>query len=78
MDSMAMFKAKQELNQFLQDHPELRDLQTCIDETLRKAGPDVHNRLAAFNVIVRETARELAHRLTELSSTLKEVGRDSQ
>lgn len=40
---------------FLAEHPELQPLQDKINEVLRNAGSDVHNRQAALQALMLDT-----------------------
>ena len=59
MDTAALFQAKQNLNDFLKEHPELRDVQAMIEESLRKAGKGTENRLAVIRSLMMASLIEL-------------------
>ena len=65
MDTAAMFKAKQDLNEFLREHPELLDVQAMIEENLRRAGSQ-ENRMAILATLLRESLLELKRALQGL------------
>ena len=59
MDTEKLWLAKQKLNEFLREHPELADVQAMIEENLRKAGSQ-ENRLAVLAALLRESLIELS------------------
>jgi recombinational DNA repair ATPase RecF len=65
MDTVALFKAKQELNRFLEENPRAKDMQKAIDVSLAKCGNNVTNRIAVLNAM-------MATSLSELHRTLRE------
>jgi hypothetical protein len=67
MDTQALFKAKQDLNQFLREHPDLQPLQDKIDRVLNLAG-NQQNRLAALSHLLNNSLKELNEVLKELTS----------
>ena len=54
MNTQDYFTAKKKLNEFLEANPQLKPLQAEVDLVLKKAGPNVDNRLAAFKGLIRE------------------------
>ena len=58
-------QALKERDQFLSDHPELRDLQKVIDERLEKASSD-HNRLIVIHDLMMDALRRLDEKLQSL------------
>lgn len=66
MDSEQIWLAKQELNKFLREHPELADVQAMIEENLRKAGSQ-ENRMAVLAALLRESLIELSKALKKMS-----------
>ena len=66
MDSEKIWLAKQKLNEFLREHPELADVQAMIEENLRKAGSQ-ENRMAVLAALLRESLIELSKALKKMS-----------
>jgi methionine salvage enolase-phosphatase E1 len=65
MDTEKIWLAKQELNKFLREHPELADVQAMIEENLRRAG-NQENRMAVLASFLRESLIELNVALSRL------------
>lgn len=65
IDTVAIFKAKQELNKFLNEHPHLKAFQKQIDEQLKSAGND-HNRRVVLTRMIVEHLTKLANASKEL------------
>lgn len=53
-----LFKLKQSLNKFLEEHPHLKSYQDEIEKELDKAG-NQHNRLVIINKLLMEKVKEL-------------------
>jgi methionine salvage enolase-phosphatase E1 len=70
LDTEKLFEAKKQLNDFLRDHPELVELQKTIDDTLKKAGNNVDNRLVAFRELMKEVLVPQLERLAKLGERL--------
>lgn len=77
-DSAAIFKAKQELNQFLAEHPQYREMQKEIDIALKKAGSQ-HNRLAVIHTMMirslcklNDALHGIKQEVTQLQDIIKE------
>jgi methionine salvage enolase-phosphatase E1 len=62
MDTEKIWLAKQKLNEFLREHPELADVQAMIEENLRRAGSQ-ENRMAIMAFFLRESLVELSKAL---------------
>lgn len=62
MDTEKIWLAKQKLNEFLREHPELADVQAMIEENLRRAGSQ-ENRMAIMAFLLRESLVELSKAL---------------
>lgn len=71
-DSEAIFKAKQELNLFLKEHPEYQDRQKSIDLALKKAG-NQHNRLAVIQSLMMQSLFHLNDALQEIKNGVAQV-----
>jgi predicted nuclease with TOPRIM domain len=65
IDTEALFKAKQNLQQFLTEHPELQEKQAQIEAVLNKCN-NSHNRLAVIQSMMMESVRELSKALNKL------------
>lgn len=65
IDTEKLFQAKQALNQFLLEHPELRDYQTEIELALKKCG-NSHNRMSTLAAMMRSNMRELRDAMNSL------------
>jgi hypothetical protein len=63
-------EALKERDDFLREHPELRDFQTKIDDRLRRAG-SAHNRLVIIYEMMMDSFRELNTRLQEAAAILR-------
>ena len=50
IDKTKYFEAKRKLNEFLEQHPEMKSFQKQIDEVLEKAGDNPENRLTVILV----------------------------
>jgi hypothetical protein len=61
-----LFEAKMALSKFLNEHPNLREFQKKIDDTMSKAGNNVQNREIIFGTLVAENRKLLASKLQEL------------
>ena len=72
VDCKALFKAKQELNQFLQEHPKYKEMQKSIEITLSKAGSQ-HNRLAAIQSLMLQSMFLLNNALQGLKNDVVHV-----
>ena len=68
MDTEAYFKAKVALSQFLEEHPNLREKQEMIEESLRKAGKGTENRLAVIRSLMMASLMELNEALKKISA----------
>jgi len=73
MDSAKLFQLRRELNEFLSEHPNLRPLQKRIDDTLKKAGSNVDNRLLYFKILMQDVMSEYVERLNQLGDDLKKT-----
>jgi len=65
IDTAALFKAKQALNAFLEDHPELKDFQKEIDGNLNMSG-NSQNRIAILTAMMRKNVSDLANKFNEI------------
>ena len=72
INTEAMFKAKQDLNNFLKEHPELQPLQVEIDQMLAKVGNDPDNRNSAIQAMMIAFVRKLNDQFQELKGTSME------
>jgi hypothetical protein len=59
-----------ERDNFLREHPELREFQRKIDDRLRRAG-SAHNRLVVIYEMMMDSFRELNARLREAAAILR-------
>jgi hypothetical protein len=69
------FKAKQELNRFLQEHPELLPLQQQIDGMLQKIGNNPLNRNVALQSMMIEMVRKLQSAFQDIKECTEHQGR---
>jgi hypothetical protein len=67
-DTEALFKAKQELNRFLEENPRAREMQAKIEEELRKCGNNSQNRMAALRTMMIMNVAELQEKFSEIRS----------
>jgi hypothetical protein len=67
MDTQALFKAKQDLNQFLRENPDLQPLQDKIDRVLNLAGSQ-QNRLAVLSYLLNNSLKELNEALRAITT----------
>ena len=72
MDTQKFFKAKQDLNEFINKHPFLRPMQDEIDKRLNKAG-NLENRLIIMKQIITEILTENAKKWEDVRKNLKEL-----
>ena len=72
-----MFLLKQELNKFLDEHPELKPMQAEIDNLLAGAGSQ-HNRNVFLSYMMRDKLLELKGKLVELNGVLDKAARGIQ
>ncbi len=73
VNTEALFKAKQDLNQFLAEHPELVEQQGKIDAALRKCGDNPHNRMAVLRSLMRESLSSLGKAMGELKEAANKL-----
>lgn len=71
IDAKKIFEAKQALNNFLEEHPELKPYQDRIDEAMKKAGDNPHNRMAVLESMFLEQRDRLAVALKECLQELQ-------
>ena len=71
MDSQHIFELKQEINKFLDEHPEYREFQKEIEIKLKNAG-NSHNRMAILNMMMAENIKSLSKLWSELSDKFKQ------
>ena len=72
MDSERMFKLKRELNEFLEQHPELRTMQAEIDKALAKAG-NANNRMSVLHGMMMDKVRELKDALNGVKESAEKA-----
>jgi len=63
-------EALKERDDFLREHPELREFQRKIDDRLRRAG-SAHNRLVVIYEMMMDSLWELNAKLREASAILR-------
>ncbi len=63
-------EALKERDDFLREHPELREFQRKIDDRLRRAG-SAHNRLVVIYEMMMDSFTELIARLQEAAAILR-------
>ncbi len=63
-------EALRERDDFLREHPELREFQRKIDDRLRRAG-SAHNRLVVIYEMMMDSLMELNTKLQEASAILR-------
>ena len=77
VDTQDYFTAKKRLNEFLEANPHLKPLQAEIELVLKKAGPNIDNKLVAFKKLAREwlskSANDLNQHASELRSTVNKI-----
>ncbi|HUM42169.1 MAG TPA: hypothetical protein PKI14_04395 [Fervidobacterium sp.] len=66
MNTRQIFELRQEINKFLEEHPEYRQFQKDIEARLKSAG-NSHNRMALLNMMMQENVGRLAKLWRELS-----------
>lgn len=67
-----VFKAKQRLNEFLKEHPELLPLQQEITKRLNSAG-NQHNRIAILNFMMQDSLQQLLVELESLKQNMEKL-----
>lgn len=72
MDTRQIFEIKQQLNQFLEQHPHLKPLQAEIDMALKCAG-NQNNRNVLLQVMMQEKVQELKTQVTQLQTMLNKL-----
>lgn len=73
IDSEALFKAKQELNQFLEKNPQAREFQKQIDELLKKAGDNPQNRMMALQDMMLFKIAELQESFQKVKDAAESI-----
>jgi hypothetical protein len=76
IDSQALFAAKRQLSQFLEEHPEAAPLQQEIDNELKKAGPSAPNRIAILSMLMRYQLAKLSEAFSSLSAAATDQDRN--
>lgn len=71
MDTKLIFQIKQEINELIKKHPDLKNVQAELDVRLHAAG-NANNRLVLMNEILFKSVQSLNNALEEL---LKKVGK---
>jgi len=66
IDKQALFKAKLELADFLEQYPHMRPFQEEINEELRKAGSSSHNRMVVLQQLMNERIKRLGCAMEDL------------
>lgn len=72
MDSERIFKLKRDLNEFLEQHPELRPMQEEIDRALAKAG-NSNNRMSVLHGMMMDKVRELRDALNGVKESAEQA-----
>lgn len=65
MNTKDVFEAKQKLNKFLQENPELKPMQAEIDKMLSGAGTQ-HNRMVLLHHMMMDKVKELSKAIKTL------------
>ena len=73
IDKTKYFEAKRKLNEFLEQHPEMKSFQKQIDEVLEKAGDNPENRLTVIFSMMMDSFRSLNSNINELNGGVQEV-----
>ena len=68
-----VFKYKKELADFLEEHPHMVPFQKEIDEALRKAGSNPHNRMTVLQAMMYERARKLVKCFDDIKKECKNL-----
>lgn len=68
------FSAKKELQDFLNEHPQLKPYQKAIDKLLDNAG-NQHNRIVILRQLMTDKMKELRKAMHELKDCLIEFNR---
>lgn len=72
MDIKRVFELKQQLNAFLNEHPELKPLQAKIDQVLAGAGSQANRNVLLHNMMKKST-NDLGTALTTLASDVSRL-----
>jgi DNA repair exonuclease SbcCD ATPase subunit len=75
IDKQQYFKAKQQLQQFLDKHPEMKQLQQKIDKALENAG-SIENRLTIISTMMFQSLEQLNQQLNEVKQKLVDFQSD--
>jgi uncharacterized coiled-coil DUF342 family protein len=75
IDKQQYFKAKQQLQQFLDQHPEMKQLQQKIDKALENAG-SIENRLTIISTMMFQSLDQLNQQLNEVKQKLVDFQSD--
>ena len=78
IDKKSIFKAKQQLNDFLKENPHLQKMQEDIEKALEKAGKDSNNRITILHEMLMASVRELHKHLNDLTGHLKKFTPDEE
>lgn len=73
VDSTEIFRAKRELHEFLQKHPELQSFQDDIDATLKRAGPEWNNRKLYLSQLIQTHMELLSIELNQLLKMIRTI-----
>jgi len=76
VDTEKLFKLKQELADFLREHPELCEFQLKIEAELKKCGNNHNNRISVLSQLMRDKLKELGDACKGLVSTTKTITDD--
>lgn len=72
VDPSKVWELQRKLNEFLEEHPELREYQDKITKTLQGAGSS-HNRLVLLRQMMVEKTMEIQEKFQEIQSLCQKV-----
>jgi len=73
IDSVAYFKAKQELNKFLEDNPRAKEMQAKIEDALSKCGDNSQNRISTLYTMMAMNVASLQEKLMEVKTEAEKI-----
>jgi hypothetical protein len=72
INTKELFEGKKRLNAFIEEHPELKELQAEIDTMFSSAGTS-QNRMALLERKIKDMINQLTAAVTELEKKLKNI-----
>lgn len=73
IDSIAYFKAKQELNKFLEENPRAKEMQAKIEEAIEKCGDNSQNRISTLYTMMAMNVASLQEKLLEVKTQAERI-----